>query len=152
VGESTAGWALALGTMAKERVAIGAYIKMDRERVLRSLATQPGVDSEALHRALGEVRAGSNAIAALGVRETLRQLAGHLPGPPSSLGKVATALIVRRVTALALELTGRAAMVGGGEQAAVEQSLLMPAEVIGGGTIEIQLNIIATMILGLPRQ
>jgi 3-oxochol-4-en-24-oyl-CoA dehydrogenase len=152
VGEPTAGWSLALATMANERVAIGAYIKMDRERVLRSLATQPGVDTEALHRSLGEVRAGSNAIAALAVRETLSQLAGHLPGPASSLGKVATALIVRRVTALALELTGRAAMVGGGEQAAVEQSLLMPAEVIGGGTMEIQLNIIATMILGLPRQ
>jgi hypothetical protein len=28
---------------------------------------------------------------------------------------------------------------------------MMPAEVIGGGTVEIQLNIIATMILGLPR-
>jgi hypothetical protein len=41
--------------------------------------------------------------------------------------------------------------VGGGEQPAVAQSLMMPAEVIGGGTVEIQLNIIATMILGLPR-
>jgi len=28
---------------------------------------------------------------------------------------------------------------------------MMPAEVIGGGTVEIQLNIIATMILGLPK-
>lgn len=67
-------------------------------------------------------------------------------------GCLATALIVRKVTAHALELTGRSAMVGGSGQEAVEQSLLMPAEVIGGGTIEIQLNIIATMILGLPRK
>ncbi len=152
VSEPGAGWSLALATMANERVAIGAYIKMDRERVLRGLAAEPGVDREAVVRALGEVRAGSNAIAALGVRDTLSRLAGHLPGPASSIGKVATALIVRKVTAHALELTGRSAMVGGSEQVAVEQSLLMPAEVIGGGTIEIQLNIIATMILGLPRQ
>ena len=65
---------------------------------------------------------------------------------------VATALLTRRVTAAALELSGRAAMVGGPDQPAVQQSLFMPAEVIGGGTMEIQLNIIATMILGLPRR
>jgi hypothetical protein len=43
-------------------------------------------------------------------------------------------------------------MAGGPDQPAVQQSLFMPAEVIGGGTMEIQLNIIATMILGLPRR
>jgi alkylation response protein AidB-like acyl-CoA dehydrogenase len=30
--------------------------------------------------------------------------------------------------------------------------LALPAELIGGGTREIQLNIIAQMILGLPRR
>ena len=152
IGDPGAGWSLALATMANERVAIGAYIKMDRERVLRSLATTPGADTDAVTLALGDVRAQSNAIAALGVRDTIGRLEGHLPGPASSIGKVATALIVRRISALALDLSGRAALVGGPEHPAVDQSLTMPAEVIGGGTIEIQLNIIATMILGLPRK
>ncbi len=151
VGEPTAGWSHALATMANERVAIGAYIKLDKESELRALAGDPAADIAAVRAALGEVRAGSNAIAALAVRDTLNRLAGHGPGPASSVGKVATAQIVRRVTADALAFSGRAAMVGGGEQSAVAQSLMMPAEVIGGGTIEIQLNIIATMILGLPR-
>ncbi|MBI3216659.1 MAG: acyl-CoA dehydrogenase [Mycobacterium sp.] len=152
VGEPTAGWSHALATMANERVAIGAYIKLDKEKELRSLASRPGADHDAIRRALGEIRAGSNAIGALAVRDTLSRLAGHGPGPASSIGKVATALTVRRVTAAALEFSGRAALVGGGEQTAVAHSLLMPAEVIGGGTMEIQLNIIATMILGLPRR
>ena len=138
--------------MANERVAIGAYIKLDKESELRSLADRPGADRDAVRLALGEIRAGSNAIGALAVRDTLSRLAGHVPGPASSIGKVATASIVRRVTAYALELTGRSAMVGGPTQPAVAHSLMMPAEVIGGGTVEIQLNIIATMILGLPRR
>ncbi|MHA3022431.1 acyl-CoA dehydrogenase family protein [Mycobacterium sp. BMJ-28] len=152
VGEPTAGWSHALATMANERVAIGAYIKLDKESELRALAGRPGAERvDAVRQALGEIRAGSNAIGALAVRDTLNRLAGHGPGPASSVGKVATAQIVRRVTADALAFSGRAALVGGGEQSAVAQTLMMPAEVIGGGTIEIQLNIIATMILGLPR-
>ncbi|MGU3500426.1 acyl-CoA dehydrogenase [Mycobacterium sp. C31M] len=148
VGEPTAGWSHALATMANERVAIGAYAKLDKESELRALACQ---GDPAVRQALGQVRAATNAIGALAVRDTLRRLAGHGPGPASSVGKVGTALLVRKVTADALAFSGRAAMVGGGAQPAVADSLMMPAEVIGGGTIEIQLNIIATMILGLPR-
>ena len=152
VGDPTAGWSHALATMANERVAIGAFIKLDKERELRALAERPGPDRDVIRRALGEIRAGSNAIGALAVRDVLGRLAGHGPGPASSIGKVATAIIVRRVTATTLDLTGRAAMVGGPAQPAVLASLFMPAEVIGGGTMEVQLNIIATMILGLPRR
>ncbi|WP_304113266.1 acyl-CoA dehydrogenase family protein [Mycolicibacterium bacteremicum] len=151
VGEPTAGWSHALATMANERVAIGAYVKLDKEGELRALARRAGPGDTAVRHALGRVRAASNAIGALAVRDTLRRLAGHGPGPASSVGKVGTALLVRRVTADALAFSGRAAMVGGADQPAVADSLMMPAEVIGGGTIEIQLNIIATMILGLPR-
>ncbi|MGW0158378.1 acyl-CoA dehydrogenase family protein [Mycobacterium sp. NPDC003323] len=151
VGEPTAGWSHALATMANERVAIGAYAKLDKESELRALARRADPGDVAVRQALGQVRAATNAIGALAVRDTLRRLAGHGPGPASSVGKVGTALLVRRVTADALAFSGRAAMVGGAAQPAVADSLMMPAEVIGGGTIEIQLNIIATMILGLPR-
>jgi hypothetical protein len=43
-------------------------------------------------------------------------------------------------------------MVADSEPAAVEPYLRLPAELIGGGTREIQLNTIAQMILGLPRK
>ena len=151
VGEPNAGWSHALATMANERVAIGAYVKLDKEAELRALAAQPRPDQWAVRQALGEIRAESNAIGALAVRDTLSRLAGREPGPASSVAKVATALFVRRVTAHALQFSGRSALVSDADQAAVAQSLLMPAELIGGGTVEIQLNIIATLVLGLPR-
>jgi alkylation response protein AidB-like acyl-CoA dehydrogenase len=43
-------------------------------------------------------------------------------------------------------------MVDDPDAAVVEPYLHLPAELIGGGTREIQLNIIAQMILGLPRK
>jgi alkylation response protein AidB-like acyl-CoA dehydrogenase len=43
-------------------------------------------------------------------------------------------------------------MVADSDPAIVEPYLHLPAELIGGGTREIQLNIIAQMILGLPRK
>jgi alkylation response protein AidB-like acyl-CoA dehydrogenase len=63
VGEPTAGWSHALSTMANERVAIGAYVKLDKERELRALAERAGAESKDIRRALGEVRANSMPLA-----------------------------------------------------------------------------------------
>ena len=89
VNEPGAGWTLAIATMANERVAIGAYVKLDKEAELRALAAQPRPDQWAVRQALGEIRAESNAIGALAVRDTLSRLAGREPGPASSVAKVA---------------------------------------------------------------
>ena len=99
-------------------------------------------------RALGELDAYSNAIKALGVRETIRLLDGQTPGPASSIAKVATSVLLRRTFKATLELAGPLAMVEESEPAVVEPYLRLPAELIGGGTRQIQLNIIAQMILG----
>jgi hypothetical protein len=44
------------------------------------------------------------------------------------------------------------AMLADSDPAVVLPYLHLPAELLGGGTREIQLNIIAQMILGLPRK
>jgi hypothetical protein len=44
------------------------------------------------------------------------------------------------------------AMVAESDPPIVESYLHLPAELLGGGTREIQLNIIAQTILGLPRK
>ena len=61
-------------------------------------------------------------------------------------------VLLRRTFKATLELTGRMAMVADTDPAIVEPYLHLPAELLGGGTREIQLNIIAQMILGLPRK
>lgn len=152
LGLPTDGWSLAISTMAQERVAIGAYVHIDRAGALRHLAGEAGPDQGAVLRALGELDAYSNAIKALGVRETIRLLDGQSAGPASSIAKVATSVMLRRTFKATLELAGPLAMVEQSEPAIVAPYLRLPAELIGGGTRQIQLNIIAQMIMGLPRK
>ncbi|OBK78109.1 acyl-CoA dehydrogenase [Mycobacterium sp. 1165178.9] len=152
LGGPTDGWSLAIATMAEERSAIGGYVKFDRAVALRRLAAQPGPDRDDALRELGELDAYTNAIRALGVRETIRLLDGQASGPASSIAKVAMNVLLRRTFAATLQLTGQVAMVDDPDAAVVEPYLHLPAELIGGGTREIQLNIIAQMILGLPRK
>jgi alkylation response protein AidB-like acyl-CoA dehydrogenase len=151
LGEPTGGWRLAIATMAQERVAIGNYVHIDRAVPLRELARTDGPDQDAALRALGEVDAYSNAIKALGVRETLRLLDGQSAGPASSIAKVATAAMLRRTFAATLQLTGELGLIADSEPPVVAPYLHLPAELVGGGTMEIQLNIIAQMVMGLPR-
>lgn len=152
LGEPTGGWNLAIATMAQERVAIGAYVNIDRAGALRDLAAAPGPHQDAVVRALGEIDAYTNAIKALGVRETIRLLDGQAAGPASSIAKVATGIMLRRTFKATLELVGPLAVVERSQPAVVEPYLRLPAELIGGGTRQIQLNIIAQIIMGLPRK
>jgi alkylation response protein AidB-like acyl-CoA dehydrogenase len=152
LSDPTGGWDLAIATMAEERSAISGYVKFDRAAALRRLAAQSGPDRGDALRALGELDAYTNAIKALGVRETIRLLDGQASGPASSIAKVAMNVLLRRTFEATLQLTGRLAMVADSDPAIVEPYLHLPAELIGGGTREIQLNIIAQMILGLPRK
>jgi len=152
LGEPTEGWQLAIATMAEERSAISGYVQQDRAIAVRRIAAAAGEQHADAVRALGELDAYANAIKALGVRETLRLLDGQGLGAGSSIAKVAMNVLLRRTFQATLATTGRLAMVAATEPAVVEPYLLSPAELIGGGTNEIQLNVIAQMILGLPRK
>jgi alkylation response protein AidB-like acyl-CoA dehydrogenase len=153
LGEATAGWDLAIATMAQERVAIGGYVSWDRLGALRALADSADeTDRLDLLRAIGEIEAKTNAIRALGVRETIRLLDGQAAGTASSIAKVAMNALLRQAYRAILELTGPLAMTEESEPAVVQPYLRLPAELLGGGTNEIQLNIIAQMIMGLPRK
>ncbi|MEB3019643.1 acyl-CoA dehydrogenase [[Mycobacterium] crassicus] len=152
LGEPTAGWQLAVATMAEERSAISGYVEQDRALALRRIAAAPGRQRDDAMRALGELDAYSNAIKALGVRETIRLLDGQGNGAASSIAKVAMNVLLRRTFQATLATAGRLGMAAESDPAVVEPYLLSPAELIGGGTNEIQLNVIAQMILGLPRK
>jgi alkylation response protein AidB-like acyl-CoA dehydrogenase len=79
---------------------------------------------------------------------------GRPPGPEGSLGKLVGSLMLTDVYDLALELLGAAGMLAGPDAAAGGEwqagFLGAPGLRIGGGTDEIQRNIIAERILGLP--
>jgi 3-oxochol-4-en-24-oyl-CoA dehydrogenase len=152
VGEPGDGWDLAVSTMAVERTAIGNYVNIDRTAALRRVAEIDGPDRDAALRALGEVEAYTTAIKAMVLRETLRLVEGQGAGPTSSIAKYAMVMLLRRASTATLGLTGRIAMLEDSDPAVVRPYFDMPAELIGGGTAEIQLTVIASMILGLPRK
>ena len=151
VGEPGDGWELAMGTVAVERTAIGNYVNIDRSAALRHMAAAEGSDHDATVRALGQIEAHTTAIKAMVLRETLRLVEGQSAGPASSIAKYAMVLLLRRASTATLGLTGRLAMLEKSDPPVIEPYFDMPSELIGGGTPEIQLTIIATMILGLPR-
>jgi alkylation response protein AidB-like acyl-CoA dehydrogenase len=146
-----AGWDLAVATMAVERTAIGNYVNIDRSAALRHIAQTEGTDQDAALRALGDVEAYTSAIKAMVLRETLRLVEGQAAGPTSSIAKYAMVMLLRRASTATLGLTGRIAMLEESDPAVVRPYFDMPSELIGGGTAEIQLTVIASMILGLPR-
>ena len=151
VGKPSSGWDLAVATMAVERTAIGNYVNIDRSAALRHVAAIEGPDQDAAMRALGDVEAYATAIKAMVLRETLRLVEGQSPGPTSSIAKYAMVMLLRRASTATLGLTGRIAMLEESDPAVIRPYLDIPSELIGGGTPEIQLTIIASMILGLPR-
>lgn len=152
VGAPGHGWDLAVATMAVERTAIGNYVNIDRSEALRRMADADGPDHDSILQALGEIEAHTTAIKAMVLRETLRLVQGQGPGPASSIAKYAMVLLLRRASAATLGLTGHLAMLENSDPAVIAPYFDMPSELIGGGTAEIQLTIIASMILGLPRK
>ncbi len=152
LGGPTDGWNLAIATMAQERVAISGYVNFDRASLLRGIADEERSDRSRVLAALGEADAYANAIKVLAVREVMRLLDGQAAGPASSIAKVAMNVMLRRTFKATLELMAPSALVEDSDPAILESYFHLPAELIGGGTKEIQLNIIAQMILGLPRK
>ncbi|MEV0583475.1 acyl-CoA dehydrogenase [Nonomuraea sp. NPDC050310] len=145
VGEVDQGWRVARDTLSHERVALGdSWGPGARHTDLaRLLAELPGTRQADRERA-GRLWAEGQATSALGLRVTLSQLAGADPGPASSVRKL---LGMRHFQAVAEFCWSLAP----DDPHWSRMILATRAFTIGGGTTEIQLNIIAERALGLPR-
>ncbi|TXG92543.1 acyl-CoA dehydrogenase [Rhodococcus rhodnii] len=151
VGEPGAGWTLARTTLANERVSLssGSSLGSGGEALLH---LADGVDLDA-HRStvLGQVLCDAQAGALLGLRATLRTLAGSQPGAESSVAKLLGVEHMQQVWDVAMEWTGEDAMVATERRSPTMMSLSSQCMSIAGGTTNVQLNIIGERLLGLPR-
>jgi alkylation response protein AidB-like acyl-CoA dehydrogenase len=112
---------------------------------------------------VGRLVCEGHAIDLLGLRVTLKQLSGTDPGATGSVRKLLAMQHAQQVAELCLAMSGPDGALGGVGGPAVGRSgapngahwarqvLMTQALTIGGGTTDIQLNIIGERILGLPR-
>ncbi|MFE2867306.1 acyl-CoA dehydrogenase [Embleya sp. NPDC059259] len=152
VGEVHAGWRIARTTLANERVMIAGGPGMQAFGKLLDDIGETGAADTSLASRLGAFAAEHFALRALTLRSTLQQLSGLNPGAASSVLKLAVTEHQRAVVTARLDRIGAAGTHHadlGGELLTAYLSL--PAVLLGGGTREIQLNVVAERILGLPR-
>jgi 3-oxochol-4-en-24-oyl-CoA dehydrogenase len=162
VGDVNGGWRIARTTLANERVSLSrSWTFGCGVPELLQVARVAGPERQT---EVGELVATGQAIELLALQATLKQLSGTEPGATGSVRKLLSMRHAQQVAELCWEMSGPAGALGrshgGGPvtRAGVpdgahwaRQVLITRALTIGGGTTDIQLNIIGERILGLPR-
>jgi len=154
IGTVDQGWEIAMTTLAHERGTGFAF----KEQVLARIAVDDlGVLARSHGRATDPVLRQEIArgyvdveiMRLMNCRTLTRLERGQDPGPESSLVKLFWASLTQRLHDLALEIQGPDAVRADGRWAMA--FLWSRVGAIAGGTSEVQANIIAQRILGLPR-
>jgi alkylation response protein AidB-like acyl-CoA dehydrogenase len=160
LGEVDRGWDVVVATLLNERAAVGAPAAggsgiLSTQRLARLIdhfgrRDDPCVRDELmrLHCSLAVARMSR-------LRAEAKLRSGQRPGPEMSIGKVALTENLQAMTHLLGSVLGARLVADGGEPDAyrwAEFVLGVPGLRIGGGTDEIQRNILAERVLGLPRE
>ncbi|MGW0737305.1 acyl-CoA dehydrogenase [Streptomyces sp. NPDC002851] len=152
VGDVDDGWRVARHTLGNERVHMADQLTFDTGlEALIARARAGGLDG-AYRARIGALVAEAHALACMGLRTTMRQVAGAELGAGASIRKLVQTPYQQKVAELALELLGPAGAVreGAGERA-LHGFLMSRCLTIAGGTTQVQLNVVAERLLGLPR-
>lgn len=150
VGEINGGWRLAVTTLANERVAMAGSKLGDSVELAITLLDE--VRSPSAGEAVGRAIALAQVVKLLGMRSTLRSIAGQGPGAESSVAKLVGVRSRQDSAELAMELLG-AEMFTASERAVTANDLFLRNRClsIAGGTTQILRNVAGERILGLPR-
>ncbi|MFC4115356.1 acyl-CoA dehydrogenase [Nonomuraea zeae] len=159
VGEVGEGWKVARNTLSNERVSLSSGSGGTGASVpdLLGLIGRLGRElTPAEEQEVAGVVCEGHSISALSLRVTLKQLAGSEPGADASVRKLLSTSHAQHVSETAVDLLGAAAVVAAdmklGDAGYWNRAVLATrAMTIYGGTTEVQLNIIAERMLGLPR-
>ncbi|WP_080945734.1 acyl-CoA dehydrogenase family protein [Rhodococcus erythropolis] len=162
IGSPGEGWKIATSVLGRERRMVSRSGTASSRRPLpvselTRLAERHGRLGDASVRAdLLEAWMGERAAALISSRISARTLAGHPPGPETSLGKLHRTRNGVRNARIAADLAFSAGAnwsLSDTDTGALAREILdAPGLGIGGGTDEIQRNTIGERILGLPRE
>lgn len=163
LGPLNAGWQVLITTLMHERAGIS---ELGSEQIIdhlialsRSLKRngRPASEDPYVRQQLAQFAIEVQARKLNGLRSLTKRLKGAPPGPEGSIGKLSATELTKRMAKFAVELAGPWALVEKDSPGALDhgrwlQSILYaPSLTIAGGTSEVNRNIIAERILGLPK-
>ena len=155
VGTVGDGWTVARATLASESSSIGSgggTINVPLDTLLALWGERPQRLAGGGVR-IGQYLAKTQAVAAMNVRATFRELTGHQPGPEGSIPKLVVSDNAHDAADMLVQLAGTdSAAVSGVGAVAGDFALRCLALAIAGGTSEIKRNQIGERVLGLPRE
>lgn len=152
------GWKLAVGLLGRERFSplsrkpefaeLLAYVEPFM------LESGPALDDDAVRERMAEFYVRSEGLKYTRLRAMSSLSRGGIPGPEASIVKLGDATCVQEMVSWALDLAGCAGVINGSTDPArnlIEDAFFFSAALrVAGGTDEIQRNIIAERVLGLP--
>jgi alkylation response protein AidB-like acyl-CoA dehydrogenase len=155
LGEVNRGWEVSRNTLTYERVSIGSreppfLASLDQ---LVEFVRDGQFDQIAQNRA-GRLIAEGYAVKVMNMRSTLLTLGGYDPLPSAAVSKLLSMRTAQGYAEFAVSSFGADGAIGDPEQLQgqwTDRLLASRATTIYGGTSEVQLNIIAERLLGLPR-
>jgi alkylation response protein AidB-like acyl-CoA dehydrogenase len=150
VGGLNNGWATAMSTLSFERGTASLALLLGHINTVEELLVACPVDRTELRLRLGRLRAEGASIRAATYRFALDS-ENSVPDASGSIMRLAFAEFAQRVTAASIDLYGIDAPEVVASQGLGHDYLDAFSETIAGGTAEIQRNIIAERVLGLPK-
>jgi alkylation response protein AidB-like acyl-CoA dehydrogenase len=164
LGEEGRGWGVTVSALAHERSSIAEVQSLMRSLDdVRELAKacvrngRPAAEDPGIRRRIAKIDARIEAMRLCGLRFLTKQLRGEPLGSETSINKLIRAELEIEIGELALEIQGSRGPLWKGSDVVPEDgrwqrmALSWPEVVIGGGTPNIQKNIIAERVLGLPK-
>ncbi len=154
IGSAGEGWKIARATLANERVSMssGSTFGIGVESLLRLAGRGETPPAAGTRLRLASLLVEAQSLGLMAHRSTLRTLAGTDPGPGVSVRKLLGAEHEQRVQETGLAMFGpEGAALDGHAQRWAHGFLVTRCLTIAGGTSEIQRNVIAERLLGLPR-
>jgi alkylation response protein AidB-like acyl-CoA dehydrogenase len=164
LGAEGEGWQVTVSALAFERSSISEVYGLARQLDgLKELARcssrfgRPASEDPAIRRRIASADLRIEAMRLSGMRFLTKQLRGEPLGSETSINKLLRAELEIELGELAIEIQGSRGALMKGEGLVPEEgrwqrvALSWPEVVIGGGTPNIQRNIIAERVLGLPK-
>jgi alkylation response protein AidB-like acyl-CoA dehydrogenase len=151
VGKPGQGWEIAISTLMYERVVLTLSRHLQSEQALSELSKKilSMPDNFSLKVQLGKLKAKMSAVRALALSHLVQYQQGASPGPEGSMDKLFWSEAFQEITRFALEICPEDVLNGGSK---LQRYLYSKGRTIAAGTSEIQRNIIAERVVGLPRK